>query len=470
MKWMQRCWLSIVRRPKKTIMLFLVAFAMGNLLAGSLSIIMTSDQIKEDMRNHLGATATIDGYINEEDSYIRYLKEEKTINQYVSIMEELSHDDNVVQGEYHLKNDGVARFGKDQMYFNFFGTNIIEPSEFKEGKVKLTENEHNRYFTKEELQEGKHVAIVDLDLRYLPRTFGEPIESGLTKIGNTITLSIPVYSAKDRTKIYYHDVEFKVIGNFKNKSPIIETRIYIPDNVLHKIVKEACEVAKSKGIEGMVTFNNDYNGFRLNGMEGLPEFDEKAESLLTTIPLDLKYESSNDTYKRNAGPIENLSTIAQVIFIVSIVATILILGLVIVSTIIERKKEMGIYASIGERKRNIFLQVLGEVILVATLATCCSSLSGIFLGNKLSDYMLEVQRYVQRDQAMGVIAELPIIYKPIEDGISGYTRDEMIDTYEIIPDAKYFITLFLVNEITVILSCGIPMMYLSRLKPKDIMI
>lgn len=468
MKWMHRCWLSIIRRPKKTILLFLVAFAMGNLLAGSLGIIMTSNQITEDIKGNLGAAATISGNLNK-DTYIDYLKEEKTINQYISIMEELSNDENVAQGEYHIKNNGVARIGSVHLDFNFFGTNVIEPSEFKEGKIKLTLNDSNRYFTEEEIIEGEHVAIVDLSLAHYYAPNGEEVPTGLTTIGNKIVLSVPVWY-EDLEKVYYYDAEFEVVGNFINTTNSIETRIYIPNNALNQIVKEACEELKRNGYDGKVNFNNDYTGFRLYGMEGLNEFDEKAKSLLAEIPAKLKYQSSNDTYKRNAGPIENLVTIAEIIFAVSIIATVLILGLVIVSMIIERKKEMGIYASVGERKRNILLQVLCEVMLVATMATCCSSLSGIFLGNKLSDYMLEVQRYVQREQALGVITQLPVIYKPIDGGISGFTRDEIIDSYEMTPDLNYFITLFVVNELTVVLSCGLPMLYLTRLKPKDIML
>ena len=92
------------------------------------------------------------------------------------------------------------------------------------------------------------------------------------------------------------------------------------------------------------------------------------------------------------------------------------------------------------------------------------------LGNKLSDYMLEVQRYVQREQTLGALGKVEALYKPIANGISMRTRDDVIDNYEVKPTAEYFTIIFVVGELSVIVSCILPMVYLSSLKPKEIML
>ena len=83
--------------------------------------------------------------------------------------------------------------------------------------------------------------------------------------------------------------------------------------------------------------------------------------------------------------------------------------------------------------------------------------------------MLDVQRYVQREQEIG-IPNLKPIYKPVRNGISIQTRDDIIDQYEVQPTAEYFLTIFIVGELSVIVSTILPMMYLSSLKPKEIML
>ena len=49
------------------------------------------------------------------------------------------------------------------------------------------------------------------------------------------------------------------------------------------------------------------------------------------------------------------------------------------------------------------------------------------------------------------------------------TRDAVIDNFAIEADAQYFVTLYVVGEVTVLISCGFSMIYLTRLRPKEIM-
>ena len=48
--------------------------------------------------------------------------------------------------------------------------------------------------------------------------------------------------------------------------------------------------------------------------------------------------------------------------------------------------------------------------------------------------------------------------------------NDVIDQYEVKPNVEYFLTIFVVGELSVIISTVLPMMYLSSLKPKEIML
>ena len=208
----------------------------------------------------------------------------------------------------------------------------------------------------------------------------------------------------------------------------------------------------------------------MDSIEDVEIFTNQNETILSSLPEGFVYESSADKYKKNAGPVENLDTIAKFVFIISVFATFIILGLVIIFFMGDRKKEIGVYLSVGERKKNVIRQFLVEVLLVSTLAISCASISGLFLGDKLSNYMLDVQRYVQREQALGDIAKYTPIYTPVKNGISLQTRDDVINNYEVKANVEYFMIIFVVGELSIIISSVLPMVYLSSFKPKEIML
>ena len=443
---------------------------MSNLLAGSLSIVLTSNTIKDEIKKGLGASVNVVIDIKDDEMYLDADEYQDNVEKVINELEYLIDDERVLNGEYHILNNGVHRAKEDTLYFDFCGTNISETNDFIEGHHTLSANKSVRYFTIEEIDSGEYVALVDMSLA-TKNDFGELVPSGLTKTGDIITLSIPVYQ-KDSDDIYYHDVEVKVIGSFTNKllAKGAKPLIYVPNKALYKMCLEAVLVAKQVGINASLNFEIGDIDLTLKEIDTLEGFDYEATKRLDKLGINYKYSSSDDVYKRNAGPIENLDTVAKVIFVGAILATVLVLGLVIVSMIIERKKEIGIYASIGEKKHNIVLQMMCEIMLIATIAISFASISGIYLGNELSDYMLEVQRYTKRNQELGVLAKLPVLYTPVEDGLTYFTRDEVIDNYEISPDMEYFGIMFMIGELTVMLSSVLPMVYLINLKPKDIML
>ncbi len=97
--------------------------------------------------------------------------------------------------------------------------------------------------------------------------------------------------------------------------------------------------------------------------------DFKAEGKKTGIDFDLfKLDAHDALYKKMIGPIENMaSTSKWIIYLVSITGSI-ILGLIIMLTIKERRKELGILLAIGEKKGKLIGQLLVEVLCIAALA------------------------------------------------------------------------------------------------------
>ncbi len=466
MKWLKRTVLSIVRRPAKSLLLLLSVFVMGNLLAGSLAIIMTSKNVKSEIKKGLGAEALITGNFSEVD--VDFDAKIALSDQYEQVMDQICEDERVEICEYHYESSGVGFTGNKTSYFRIYGTNEVESSYIKEGKHKISKEYGSRNFTAEELINGERVVLVDYSLGFVRDEMGNTISTGFTKPGNKITLSIHLFV--DGQEDITYPFEVTVIGSYLNAvNSNSGTMIYMPNKLLKELVIEAKEYADAQNLREVSNpdFDVDFAGIKLKDNNYLESFDADAKALIASLPSNFEYTSSGDDYERSAGPVENLDTIAQVIFVASILATILILGLVILFFISERKKEIGIYVSLGEKKKNIVLQIAAEILLVSTIAVSLAGISGIFVGNKLSNYMLEVQRYVRRQQDLGKLANIPAIYKPVKNGMTTYSRDDIIDNYRLEVGKEYFAILYAVGEMTVIVACIAPLAYMVRLKPKD---
>ena len=60
-----------------------------------------------------------------------------------------------------------------------------------------------------------------------------------------------------------------------------------------------------------------------------------------------------------------MSKLSKYVLIVAIIATVLITGLVVLLFLRDRKHELGIYLSLGERRGRVVGQILIEVMVVA---------------------------------------------------------------------------------------------------------
>ena len=58
MNHLKRAWLSVMRRKGKTLILLVVIFILGNIIAGAFSISQASGRVEKNIKEKLGAIAT----------------------------------------------------------------------------------------------------------------------------------------------------------------------------------------------------------------------------------------------------------------------------------------------------------------------------------------------------------------------------------------------------------------------------
>ncbi|WP_405401398.1 ABC transporter permease [Streptomyces sp. NBC_01104] len=118
---------------------------------------------------------------------------------------------------------------------------------------------------------------------------------------------------------------------------------------------------------------------------------------LTVFPLSV----NDKQYRTLVGPITKTADFASLtVWLVAVAGTV-ILALIIASNMRERRKEMGILLSLGEKKPKLLGQHLVEVVACAVLATGFAAAGSQFIAQAVGDQLLAGQVSSAEDAAAG---------------------------------------------------------------------
>lgn len=154
------------------------------------------------------------------------------------------------------------------------------------------------------------------------------------------------------------------------------------------------------------TFANTLNGsseddtidsavYTLTDPNKMADFITKAENLIDTSTFSLQ---SNDTmFQAMLEPLNNVASFSQNVVLLVAVAGIIILTLIIMITIRERRHELGVLLSLGESRSKIVLQLFTEVAICMIVALGVASFSGNVVANAVGQQLLDQQTETSTD-------------------------------------------------------------------------
>ncbi|WP_102692890.1 ABC transporter permease [Rummeliibacillus pycnus] len=212
------------------------------------------------------------------------------------------------------------------------------------------------------------------------------IETNLAKANNiTVGDTIKVTNTENEDTVY----KLKVVGIYKSS--------------------ETAD-ARSMRIEALNPYNAIYTSYTFaNKMKG-SEYKDTADSVVYTLSdpekmntfvkqakkagLDTDTYSlttNNQVYEQMIQPLTNVESFAHKIVILVSVAGTVILALIVILMIRERKYEIGVLLSLGEKRKKIISQFFTELLVVLVIALCIAGISGKFVGNVVGKQLLEQQ-------------------------------------------------------------------------------
>lgn len=466
----KRGYYSIRNNLKKSLILFSIVFVLGNVICGSLAITQSISNMQNEFRKYYGAKIHIyskDGIdfpvkVNlPSDDYYKGVR--KAVEK---IYDGYNFKYAYTDLNYYLKglfSDTVGYKDEDEWVYGdnveiySCGVTTAQMGLIKNYKLELIEG---RSFSDEELEKGKNVILVS-DAFYVQK--GNEYVN--VEVGDTLTF-------KRKVGEHVEDVDYEVIGIYKRYDNVMVAqdrysfdnhiaRVYMPANTLFKEEERFSELNKEYLNDEMNLSNTVFLGdvyLRLQDNDSLGRMiaiiDDDLLGNSSTSGV-MYYSSTDEIYKKISAPIESMSGIANFLLISSSILCVLILTVTVFILIRNRKHEIGILISLGETKMKVILQIILEIYLVGILALGCSMITGNKLGQMYSNYLVSEQVEESREDLS--IDETKL-------------QDELLDTYAFELSKGYIISVISVGTFVLFLSVMIPVGYVVRLKPKEILL
>ncbi|WP_288264125.1 ABC transporter permease [uncultured Streptococcus sp.] len=195
-------------------------------------------------------------------------------------------------------------------------------------------------------------------------------------VGDTFTVSTTV----DDTETSY---TLTVVGIYDNSSTATTAQMMSnASNPQNNIYTNLTTANTMKGEADTL----DSAVYTLSNPKNMDAFVKEIKSDIDTDSYSVT--SSDEIYEQMLSPLNNISSIAQNIVILVAVAGAVILTLIVILSIRERRYEIGVLMSLGENRLKIIGQFFTELLMVTVVSLVIASFAGNFVGNALGNQLL----------------------------------------------------------------------------------
>ena len=204
--------------------------------------------------------------------------------------------------------------------------------------------------------------------------------------------------------------------------------------------------------------------FTLKSPDDVAAFKKEMKPLL---PDGYKAVASTDEFDKVGASVKRLSKISGYVVLLAILASLLIITLVVVLFMKDRRYEWGIYLSLGEHRKNIMKQVIAELLVISLAALLISLVSGNVLGKMVSESLIAGDAMDQSAQDIG--SQMISMGGNASVLASSLSNQDVLNNYEVRFSMTYIVTYLIAGIGTILLAAVLPLTYVMRLNPKKIM-
>lgn len=485
---LSRSWLSVIRKPSRTVILIIILFVMANMmlatiaiksavsesvqyaketLGGEVYLQADMEALRAEAEANMGADGTMSGGRMQIERPTISIETANTIadSEYVrdyaysvQASANASSYQLIETEESEMRRELEERMGNAEMPSGMFGsgggfafstgdTTIVGINSFafisdvEAGNMELAEGE----IFDESSTDG---VMISADLA---------LENDL-KVGDSITLKT---TDDAETEITLH-----IVGTFDNT-----TDNYDPNTIYTNIEtagKFSSDEMGAQSVKYYLVNAEDKDAFVAEALQKYPTLEEDG------LLLDI----DTSAYDQMVGPIESVGGFATTILWVVIVASVVIITLIVTINVKDRRQEMGTLMSLGATKMNILGQILVELVLVATVGFVLSIPTGTVIAGAMGSGLLDSQIAMNEEQSTQNFGRGQNAGRPDFGGMGGGPMGatnqqnadvEAIDEIDVSASVSDYLLLFTAGYAIVILALILPSVNILRYQPKTIL-
>jgi len=509
--------ISVKRQLGKTLLLFLIVLILGTMVSIAISISQGILITERNLRRSIPPVATI---IHDNEAISEYVDRHGTLptgwegdvsldmlstlgqlpyvraydyaimtwweflsRDFSLPMDTASYLATIIQEDVLLANLKSLSLGIEGLeMIRLKGVRYANVMDYVQDVITLPEG---RVFTEAEIRNGSHVTLISACFARANDLFvGSSFELENNIYDTSIVAGIiePSMIFRDDNILISEIITLEVIGlftpamtmdlqansmNIRNHMEL-NTRIYTPINVAKSPAYLLREYLEREGRieEFQYWFSYQDIIFALYDSLYLDDFYEAAKELVPDFWLihDLRFE-----FAPMSSTLRMMEELARGIMVGAIGASILVIGLLIVLFLRDRRQEIGIYVALGEKKKRVIFQMLFEVLVVSAIAITLSLFIGNVFGEQLSMMILRNELIYSADIRPNLDSGGLNCFNQMGLGVH-MTGEDMIASYALSLDVVSVATFYGISLVMIFLSTILPILYLLRFNPKKILL
>lgn len=509
----KRSWLSIKRKPSRSLILIVLLFVMANLLLATLAIMNSVAKSTQYAKDQIGGIV----YLQPDTEAMRKAMEESdketrptTPTISLELAQAIAKSDYIKDYTYSIStsanasNFKVVETAQNERERQFQGA-LNEAKDQANSQVEQF-NESRNQFNDEQSSSSSGSGgrgggsksmpqfnfNFNLDFQNPSLTRGDTVVQGINSFsfisdvenGNMkiidgeafneetkdgVVISKELAEANDLkvgseiklkgTEEDSVEVSYTVIGIYQNSTEdfnynTIYTNI---SGVTQLMTKEQQNNLTVQNVRYYLTSAEDKEAF----------LNEMSKTQPTIASSNLKLDIDDSAYQTMVGPIEQVGSFATTIFWIVILATIIIITLIVIINVKDRRYEMGVLLSLGAKRANIIGQILLELLLVAIVGFLLSFGTSQLIAQKIGDGMLSKQ--IESQESAASNGERRGMNAMGGGPGRQQSNVKQIDTIDVSAGIKEYALLFGIGFLIIIVAMIIPSINILRYQPKDIL-
>lgn len=470
-------WKSLIRRPAKTIMLFVILFVVFNLIFSGFIIQKSVQKSKEYIRSEIGSA------VEYKMDFTKLMSANSTAGQattmtrppalsltvakrmasspYVTsyyVTESANADsDTVTPASTSTSSD---TFQRNFSSFTLSGTNTTDNLDFVMGNVTLKDG---KTLSEDDVNNTSNVVIISEDVATANSLqVGDTIQLSKTsqqQPGGADTQGSQSSTAASTTST---SVDFTVIGIYTAVESGFDVNTMFTSNV---VIDTLNGTTATDETDGSIVF-------LLDSADHVEAFKTECTPYLTSEYHTLSSDDSQ--YESLTKPLNLISFITSILIGVVFVAGALIILALVTIFVRDRKFEIGLLLSSGEGRLKIITQFMFEILVIAIVAfgvsVAASNLTSSVVSNWIVDNQLLSSTSLIGSTSTTTTTDGFQMGRQSSTSLYGEVdMQKVADKFDVSVDASVIGELMIASVILVLIGSSIPLIVIMGYKPRRIL-